>query len=171
MKTSDIVKVAVVIAAIAGFFYFTNQAADEDVDETDMQFSQDTTEETERQIEERFRTEVPEGAERAELKARDVEGRALATREVTDSGTNISVLADLADPEQGHFYQAWAAKGQEGDEDFERISLGRLRVAKGGFVTDFTSESDLSEFDQVLISQERTQDSEPEQTVVEGSFD
>ncbi len=170
MKTSDIVKGAIVVAAVAGFFYFINQQPEEEVDDPDVQFSQDTTDETQRQIEEKFNTQVPEGADRAELKSNDIEGRALATRETTGEATIISILADIPDPTAGSFYQAWIIRGEERDENFDRISLGRLRVAKGGFVTEFTSERDLSEYNNLLISRETTQDSEPEETALEGSF-
>ncbi|HSL86160.1 MAG TPA: hypothetical protein VK861_04445, partial [Bacteroidales bacterium] len=115
MKKGDIVKAGIIVAVVVGFFYVINQTPDEDVTEPDMDF-QETLEETERQIEEQFQTEVPEGAERAQLRGEEVDGRALATRDVTEEGTNISVLADLPDPEQGMFYQAWAQKGDEEDE-------------------------------------------------------
>lgn len=170
MKTSDIVKGGLIVAAIAGFFYFTNQSGQDDTTDFDSSTPQDTLEETENQIEERFRTEIPEGAERAELRSDDVDGRALATREVTDEGTTVSVLADLPDPETG-FYQAWIQRGEEGEEEFERISLGRLTVAKGGYVTEYSSADDLSDYDQVVLSQETSQDSEPEEILIEGSFE
>ena len=163
MKKGDIVKGAIVIAAVAGIIYYIGQTNEEPQD-TQTPISQNTLEETQRQIEERFRTQVPEGVDRTELKREGVDGVALATREVTETGTNISILADLPDPQVG-FYQAWIEK-----ED-EMISLGRLDIAKGGFVVEFTSERDLSEYDKVMITQQSDQQSSPEDVVIEGRFD
>lgn len=77
---------------------------------------------------------------------------------------NITVLADLMTPNNGGFYQAWAVK------DGTYISLGKLRVAKGGYLTDFVSEKDYSDYKTIIVTIEKVFDATPETPVLKGSF-
>lgn len=75
--------------------------------------------------------------------------------------TNNMVLADLPDPESGYFYQAWVEK------DGVSYSLGKLRMAKGGWIFEGNVPSG---YQKVTVSLEKVFDSKLEVKVLEGSL-
>ena len=112
-----------------------------------------------------FNYVIPEDLESIELK--DVSGsnaRGLATRKFEDGLYSHTVLADLPDPETGEFYEGWLTM------DTKFISTGKLTVAKGGFLLEFSSTTDYSEYDGVVITKEKLNDGTPEMHILEGSF-
>lgn len=122
-------------------------------------------------IEESFKLEIPEDVEKAELRA--VKGEdytAIATRKYEGGKYTHAVLADLPDPEVGSFYEGWLVRGNPEDEDFDVISTGKLIIAKGGYLLDFESSTDYSDYGNVVITLEKIADSTPEEHVLEGSF-
>ncbi|KKU10168.1 MAG: hypothetical protein UX13_C0018G0002 [Candidatus Woesebacteria bacterium GW2011_GWB1_45_5] len=91
---------------------------------------------------------IPVDADKAELK--DVSGEdgfGIATR--------TEILADLAEPESG-FYQAWLEK------DGKRVLLGAMRIAKGGYITEYNG-ANYPGYDKVIVTL-------GEESVLEGSF-
>jgi len=125
----------------------------------------------EQKIESSFKINIPDDVEKADLK--DVSGSdgiAIATRKFENNTYTATVLADVSDPKSGAFYQAWVTKGDLKDTNSEFISLGKLKMAKGGWMIEFQSKTNYSDYKNVLISLESTFDSKPETHVLEGSF-
>jgi hypothetical protein len=94
----------------------------------------------------------------------------IATRK-QENGTFIHVvLADLPDPEEGSFYEGWLVRGEVGDTDFDFISTGKMILAKGGYLLEFESTTDYSDYPGVVITLEEAEDENPETHVLEGIF-
>ena len=122
-------------------------------------------------FEEKFNIQIPDDVDKAELKeVSDSGGSGIATRKFEDGKFTHSILADLPDPEQGSFYEGWLIRSEEGKDDYSLVSTGKLRLAKGGWMLDFTSSSDLNDHSKVLVSLEKTFDKTPEEKIIEGSF-
>lgn len=164
MNKRDIVIGSVVILALAGILYFRQSQKEEDVVVPETLSVED-------QIEEKFKYDIPDNVEKAELK--DVSGgdsSAIATKDYSENKFSSTFLADLPDLEAGYFYQGWISKGEEGKENYQMLSLGKLIIAKGGWMLDYSSSKDYSDFEKVIITKEKVFDSTPETTILEGSF-
>ena len=114
---------------------------------------------------------VPEDVERTSL--RDVSGgeaSGLATRKHEDGRFTHTILAALPDLQAGTFYEGWLVRGSEGDENFSVLSTGKLRVSKGGYLLEFSSDQDLRDHSQVVVTVERIDDGKPETHILEGNF-
>jgi len=61
-------------------------------------------------------------------------------------------------------------RGRQGDENFAYISTGRLTLAKGGYMLEFESSRDYSEYSEVVVTLEAVDDKKPEKHILEGSF-
>jgi hypothetical protein len=125
----------------------------------------------EEKLEDSFKYQIPEGFEKAELD--DVTGgtgSGLASRKYESGTFNHAILADLPDPESGSFYEGWLVRGKEGDADFAYISTGKLSVAKGGYMLEFESSVDYSDYSGVVVTLEKVNDKKPEKHILEGSF-
>lgn len=108
---------------------------------------------------------IPDNADKADLL--DVtggKGLGEAARISENGKINVTVLADLEAPKDGYFYQAWAVK------DNSYISLGKLRIAKGGYLADSSFSKNYSDYKVIIVSLEKVFDSTPETTVLKGSF-
>jgi hypothetical protein len=122
-------------------------------------------------IENDFKYQIPEDVERVELK--DVSGETgsgLATRKFEEGKFSHVVLADLPELSAGEFYEGWLVRGKTGDSNFSFFSTGKMKIAKGGFLLEFESEKDYSDYNQVVVTLEKTDDSNPETHILEGSF-
>ncbi len=165
MKNRDIVIGLVVILVIAGVIFLIRRPEEEVEDQTP------TVEEVEEELEESFKFEIPEDVDKArlvDLLKLGITG--LVTRDVQEDKTTYAVLVDLPDPEEGVFYEAWLVKKDEQGED-TYLSIGRLRVAKGGYLLEHDAyEEELKEYDMVIITREKVVDSTPEEVILEGSF-
>lgn len=125
----------------------------------------------EQKFEDRFNIEVPENVDKVELK--DVSGgdaSGLATRNFESGRFTHTVLADLPDPAPGYFYEGWLIRGKEGDENFALISTGKMRLAKGGFILEFESSKDYSEYSNVILTLETVNNKNLGKHILEGSF-
>jgi hypothetical protein len=164
MERRDIVIGLVILLVLAGIVYWVARPKNETILEIE------DTPTTEEQIEEQFNTDIPEDADKAELE--DVSGgdsSGIAVRDIIKGLFTLSLLVDLPDPETDYAYQAWAVKEDEKGEK-EYVSLGRLRIAKGGYVLDYESSKDLSEYKDIVVSLEKSIDGEIEKIVLESSF-
>jgi len=164
MNRRDIVIGGIILLLLAGVIYWrqTTGPNESKVPETLS---------VEDQLEEQFKFDIPEDVDKTELK--DVAGvgaSAIATRDYKDGKYTHAALVDIADPALGSFYQGWIAKGEEGSDDFSLVSTGQLKLVKGGWMIEFESSTDYSDHDKILITQEKTFDSTPEDKLLEGSF-
>jgi hypothetical protein len=101
---------------------------------------------------------VPAGADRANLS--DIsggQGVGVATRQKTNGSFSVTVMANLPAPSANSFYQSYLTNGST------NITLGRMSLTKSGYLVDFTSGSDLTTYNKVVVSQGSTH-------ILEGSF-
>src|SRR3989344_6349062 len=133
MTRRDIVIGLIILVLLGGvIFYRQKQRSSEE----EMRVPE-TLSSVQENIEKKFNLRIPEDMDKAELK--DVSGAgssAIATRKFDNGKFNASILADLPDPAAGSFYQAWLVKSEEGKDD-SFISLGKLELAKGGWMSLF----------------------------------
>ena len=166
MNRRDIVIGLTVFALLGAFIYFRQRRIQDD-----ELLKLPQTLSVEDKIEEAFMLDIPEDVDKAELK--DVsEGNAsgMATRKFEDGRFTHTVLADLPDPEEGSFYEGWLVRGEEGEDDFSLISTGKMKVAKGGYLLEFDSGNDFSDYSKVVVTLEKVADINPESHILEGDF-
>jgi hypothetical protein len=160
MNRRDILIGIVVLAVLGGFlYYYQNRPAEE----TDMVVPETLSVQDE--LERKFGMDIPDDFERVELK--DVSGgdsSGLATRKYEDGLFEHAVLADLPEPETGTFYEGWLVVS--GDI----LSTGKFTEGKGGYMLEYTSNTDLIDHNQVVVTLEKVDDQLPEVHVLEGSF-
>lgn len=162
MKLRDIV-IAVVILGVIGFILYNISTPDN----TPQLEATPNTNTVESDLEDRFRREIPDDVEKTELEG-TVEGTsvsALAIRNFENGLYTASVLADLEAPSDGTSYYAWINRGEE------YVRLGMLQSAKGGWLIDYESSTDYSEYDRVVVSEESAPGAEPQDVVLEGTFE
>ena len=114
-------------------------------------------------IESSFNTTIPDDVEKTELK--DVSGgtgSGIATRKLQSNLYTYTFLVDLPDPSDGLFYEAWIVK------DNENISLGKLVVAKGGWMIE--SQTRSLDYNTVIVTEEKVYDKSPEKKLLEAQF-
>lgn len=158
MNRRDIVIGLIILAVLAGVVYFVRRPRGPTLPAI-------PTPSTEEKIEESFNVKIPEDVERAELTAvAGADGSGIATRKFETGVFTHTVLADLPEPEAGTFYEGWLVKG------LSFISSGEMRIAKGGYLLDFTSSVDYSDYNKVVITLEKVDDKKPETHILEGSF-
>lgn len=165
MNRRDIVIGLVILAALAGIIFWRQRGRKTE------EFKVPETLSVEDKIEEQFDIQIPEDAERAELK--DVSGgdsSGIATRKLENGMFEHSVLADLPEPPTGQFYEGWLVRGTEGSEDYSVLSTGSMEMAKGGWMISFKSSTDLTDHDNVVVTLEKKADKTPEKHILEGSF-
>ena len=151
INRNDVVVGLIILAILAGLIYWFRTRGTETPTLPEV-----TIEEREVDLENKFRVDIPDDIEKAELKAvAGKDGIGIATRD--------EILVDLPDPSAGSFYQAWLEK------DGKVVSLGKLRVAKGGWLIEYNS-ANYSGYNKVVISEEKVFDSKLETRVLEGSF-
>lgn len=123
---------------------------------------------------EEFNFDIPDDVETADLiDVTGGTGKGIATRKYENGTFTHAVLADLTDLnlETGSdFYEGWLVRGNVGDSNFSFISTGKMRIAKGGYLLEFSSSTDYSDYTGVVITLETIFDKTPEAHVLEGSF-
>lgn len=164
MNRRDIVIGLIVLLVVIGLIYWTRRPKTPSITTT-------PTPSTESKLEDAFKLTIPEDVDKAELK--DVSGgtgSGIATRKFESGRFEHMVLADLPDPATGTFYEGWLVRGKEGGADFAFISTGRMRIAKGGYLLEFNSSKDYSDYKGVIVTSEKVDDKKPEKHILEGSF-
>jgi hypothetical protein len=165
MKRRDIVIGLVILVLLGGVIYFRQRSKDAD------EMIVPETLSSEEVFEDKFNLDIPDDVDKTDLSSvGDTSGSGIATEKYEDGKFTQSVLVDLPDPEEGYFYQGWLQKGNEGDDDYNLVSTGKLRLAKGGWMLEYTSNEDLSDHSKVIVSLEKTFDKNIEEKVLEGSF-
>ncbi len=152
MKRGQVLLGIFIVLVVLGIFFGTKKAREPKLKVTDT----DTVETQE--FENRFNITIPDDVEKIDLQASSgFEGAGVATRKFDRGNFSHVVIADLPDPSSGN-YQAWLVK-----DDTTNIFTGLLRLAKGGYILEFNSKIDYSDYNKVEI---RLQD----KIVLSGSF-
>lgn len=123
------------------------------------------------ELQNNFGITVPSNAITADLK--DSTGGnqvGLATEETNNGQYTYTVIANLEDPTTGYFYNGWLVRGKQGDSNFDAVNLGKLNLAKGGWIISYTSYKDLSDHKSVWVTLSRGISNFSDQHVLEGSF-
>ena len=163
MKRKDIVIGLIVLAVLAGVIFWIRKPKE------DLIVPQTTS--VEEKMEKFFNVEIPEDVEKTQLfEAIEGYGTGVATRNYENGVFTHVVLADLPHHEAPYFYEGWLVRGEEGDVDFDYISTGKMRFAKGGYLIEFESSIDYLDYSGVVITSEKTEDDIPEDHVLEGAF-
>lgn len=165
MKRRDIVIGLLILVLLGGGIYWRQRSRPKE----EMKVPETLS--LEEELEQKFKLQIPEDVDKAELK--DVTGgtsSGIATRKFADGKFTHTVLADLPDPEAGSFYEGWLVRGEEGSENFALFSSGRMRLAKGGYLLEFESTQDFSDYNRVVVTAEKVLDKTPEKHILEGSF-
>ena len=147
-----------IIALVGGIFFYKNL-------KTPKVLPTSTPLTIKSKIEGLFNYVIPDDLDSIELK--DVTGgiyRGIAARKFEKRIFTITVLADLPDLSSNEFYEGWVFSGDK------FISIGKLRIAKGGLLVDFTSNTDYSSYNKVTVTKEKVNDNKPESLILEGSF-
>ncbi len=167
MKRKDLIIGGIILVILAlGFYLLKNRSKT-----PELEISQSPSPSFEKELEETFKIEIPDDVEKIVLK--DVTGGSatgLATRKYDEGLFTHTVIADLPNLQDQAFYQGWLIRGQEGEADYDLVSTGKLKVAKGGFILEFQSNKDYLEYQRVLITKEKVFDNVPEERLLEGSF-
>lgn len=109
-------------------------------------------------LETRFKLTIPSDVEKINLQvAFGFEGMGIATRKFANGVFSHIIIADLPEPASGN-YQAWLIK-----DDTNKISTGVLKLAKGGYLLEFNSNIDYSDYKKVEVKL-------GEKVVLTGSF-
>lgn len=163
MNRRDIITGVIILVLVVGAFLWLRNRPSKEVSAPSTS--------TQENIEKSFNLTIPDDVETADLI--DVsagDGSGVATRKYENGTFNHMVLADLPDLTQGSFYEGWLVRGKMGDKDFAYISTGKLRVAKGGYLLEFESSVDYSNYTGVVVTLEKVNDKTPETHILEGSF-
>lgn len=166
MSKTKVLLPLLVVSLVAGYFLFRKPQV--------PQVGQNETNESvfvSAEMEKAFNVVIPDNAETAKLVAvTGGSGSAVATRLFENNSFTHVVLADLPDPEINTFYQGWLARGIAGEPNFEIVSTGEMSMVKGGYLLEFTSSTNYSDYSKVIITKETTRDTLPEVYVLEGNF-
>jgi hypothetical protein len=162
MKTKDFITgLAVVAVVLSGYFLIKNNQNKKAI------ANSSPTPSIEQQITQKFgNIKIPENADKADLTNVVPGGIGMgeAARTYEKGKYALTVLADLPEPKAGYFYQGWLSDGKT------FLSLGKLRVAKGGYLVDFSATKDYTSYKKVVVTTEKIFDNTPETYVLEGSF-
>lgn len=153
MNKKDIAIGAGILLVLLGAFFLLRRSDNEN---TDVPAATPTSS-VEQKIESAFKVDIPDDVDKAELKGDG--GSGIATKKFENGKFNATILADLPDSQV-----PYKAEIRKADDDKQIISLGNLRVAKGGYMVEFQANQDLSEYKKVLIL------GEDSKVVLEGSF-
>lgn len=168
MKKTDILLGLAIVAVVSGVIYWIKKPSLKNLPKPTQT---PTIEQIEGKLEDTFKRQIPEDLDKTELK--DVaggDGSGVAARKFEKGVFNLTVLADLPDPEAGNFYQVWLQRGMRGEDGFGLVSLGKMRIEKGGYLIDYKVNKDYSDYKQVFVSREKVFDSKIESSVLEGVF-
>jgi len=158
-------RLLLLIAVVIGLIWWRQSRNDDNKPTPNTNTEEQQVEERANRFLEERNIQLPEGAERTNLK--DVsggEGTGVVTRVASDNKTELTVLAALPDLDEG-YYMAWV---RNGDNSVQK--LGRLQMGKGGYMVDAQVNQKLSGAEKVIISRETKATDEPTSVVLEGAF-
>lgn len=151
-KKDIITGLVVILLIIGGVYLFKYLKKDKTTPKTSFPASY----EFQKDFEDTFKLDIPDNVNTIELK--DIAGgdsRGIAT--------DSEILVDAADPDSGYYYEAWLESSDK------LVSLGKLKVAKGGWLTEYDKSKNAGST-KVVISLEKVNDNKIEKRILEGSF-
>ena len=161
MRKKDVIFGLVFLVLFVGLYFFLKNRQASKVIKVNENLPQ-----TEEKIEKTFLINIPDDVDKIDLSAvSDIKGSGIATRKYESGNFIHMILADLPDPEPGTFYEGWLVKG-----DGTYIPTGKMMIAKGGYLLEFQYPTDLSSYNKIVVTLEKTEDEKPEQHILEGSF-
>ena len=108
-------------------------------------------------IQKTFNLTIPDDMEKTDLvKVGGIEGVGVATRKWQEGRFTLTIMADLPTP-VGQEYRAWLE-----NKAGEKVALGNLYLAKGGYLLDFESKINYSDYRKVVVAAKTN--------LLEGSF-
>ena len=130
-----------VIFVILGFIFGVKKAKDSKMKPLDIPTTVETQE-----LESKFKLSIPDDVEKTNLEVTSgFEGVGIATRKFEKGVFSHIIIADLPEPSSGN-YQAWLVK-----DDINKIATGILRLAKGGYLLEFNSNINYSDYKKVEV--------------------
>ena len=130
-----------VVLVILGIVFGVKKARDSKVKPLNIPTSVETQE-----LESKFNLTIPDDVEKINLQvAFGFEGMGVATRKFVNGVFSHIIIADLPEPASGN-YQSWLIK-----DDNTKIPTGTLKLAKGGYLLDFTSNTNYSNYKKVEV--------------------
>lgn len=163
VERRDIIIGVIVLAVIAALVLYLRRPKT-----LPTTFSIPTPSSVQKNIEKTFNVQIPENVEKAELTGES--GMGIATREFANGKYVYTILVNLDEPSSGNFYAGWLVRGKAGDSNYSVVSLGKLRVAKGGWLVDFESSVNYSDYKNVLVTLEKSLMGKPGKEILTGSF-
>jgi hypothetical protein len=106
---------------------------------------------TQAKVEGMFNVKIPDDVEKTDLNDVSNEGKVysgIATRKFENNVFQLTILSDLPDV-AGRRYSAVLSK-TEGDTS-GKIILGNLEAVKGGYILNYSSSQDLSDYKRVTV--------------------
>lgn len=168
MNRRDIVIGAIVLLILGGVLYVRSRNTQNDLKVPEAQTEGASTE---KELEDKFNITIDDDAPKAELKSVDGgDASGIATKTEENGDHTVMVLADLPEPTTGTSYYGFLVKGEEGDDEYHALSVGRLTSAKGGYMLNFQSKTDYSDHGKVVISEEKSVSTSISKPVLEGTF-
>ncbi len=166
MNKERLIGLAVILVIVGGWLLLRGQKP-EKLTEKELNGEGVQIEERASEFAKRMGLTLPTDVQKADLK--DVTGgtaTGLATRKYVGGVFTHTVLAAITDPKVGEWYKAWLINPDSSD----MVATGNLRMAKGGWVMDFTSSKDLSDYKKVVVSVEQANTQKPTTIILEGNF-
>ena len=161
--------IVVILVALGLYMFFKGDTLEDEIDRGESERIR--VEDVTRELTSQLGVSVSENVERIALE--DVQGETatgLATKDYADSEYKHSVLAALPDLESGTYYNGWLVRGEEGEVDYSVVNSGKLRQSKGGYLLEYSSNKDLSDYTTVWVTLETKDDDNPETRVLESEF-
>jgi len=159
--------IAAVVLVIGGLGFFLYKRSRQATNEPTAMGEGVQIEDRANQLLDQMNVKIPENADKIGLK--DVSGgdaTGIATKSFNNNVFSGSIIAALPELGSGEFYEGWLVR----EDPFDLVGVGKLRQAKGGWMVDFTSNTDLSDHKQVVVTQEMVDDQKPEKHILEGQF-
>ena len=130
-----------VILVILGVVFGVKKARESKVEPLNIPSQEET-----QALENKFNLTIPDDVEKINLQAvENFEGVGIATRKFEDGTFTHIVVADLPEPESGSY------EGSLVKDDNNKVQTGALRFAKGGYLLEFSSNINYSDYKKVEI--------------------